>query len=110
MLQVIFCIAFYYVTVSVALVQTAKTYTKCVKVGTTSVNKTPFLNCACISAKHGAKLCTDVDKCTVFTYDDLTKMCRLYQMIDTINCDLNEKNGGITFTKETGRKHKIIFV
>lgn len=109
MLQIKFCIVFYFVSVSIVLVQTVKTYTKCVKVGTTSVNKTPFLTCACISAKHGAKMCTDVAECIVFTYDDLTKMCRLYQMIDTINCELNEKNGGMTFTKETGRKTQHCF-
>ncbi|CAC5420925.1 unnamed protein product [Mytilus coruscus] len=101
MLYIAYCIAFYEVTVSVVLAQTVKTYTKCVQVGTKSVNRNPFLNSDCISAIDGAIMCTEVAECTVFTYDDLTKTCRLYQMIDTVNCDFNEENGGITFTKET---------
>ncbi|CAC5425001.1 unnamed protein product [Mytilus coruscus] len=107
MLHIAFCIAFFDVTVSVVLTQTIESYTKCVQVGTTSVNKTPFLNSDCISAIDGAIMCTKVAECTVFTYDDLTKVCHLYQMIDTVNCDINEQNGGMTYTKDTDRKTQL---
>ncbi|CAC5400027.1 unnamed protein product [Mytilus coruscus] len=101
MLYIAYCIAFYDFAVSVVLAQSVETYTKCAQVGTASVSKTSFLNSVCISAIHCAKLCTEVAECNVFTYDYLTKMCRLYQMIDTVNCDLNKNNGGMTFIKET---------
>ncbi|CAG2207653.1 unnamed protein product [Mytilus edulis] len=100
MLHIAFCIAFFIVTVSVVLAQTIESYTKCVQLGTTSVNKFPFLYRNCISAIDGALMCTEVAECTAFTYDDLTKMCHLHQMIDTVNCDINKKNGEITFTKK----------
>ncbi|VDI36053.1 Hypothetical predicted protein, partial [Mytilus galloprovincialis] len=97
------------VTVSVVLAWNAETYTKCVQLGTTSVSKTPFLNLECMSVDDCAHMCSAFADCTVFTYDDcpsgifcpsLTKLCRLYQMIDTLNCELNDKNGGTILTKE----------
>ncbi|XP_063447311.1 uncharacterized protein LOC134726836 [Mytilus trossulus] len=100
MLPTTFCIVFFDVTVFLVLAETLKTYTKCVEAGTTSVNKIPFLENDCKSAVDGAKICKENDKCTVFTYDDLSKMCCLYQMNHTIKCDFNEKNGGMTFTTE----------
>ncbi|VDI33240.1 Hypothetical predicted protein [Mytilus galloprovincialis] len=83
------------------MAQTGSTYTKCRQVGTTSYNKHMFLNSECMSAIDCAIMCKEVATCTAFTYDDLTKTCRLYQKIETINCELNKENGGITFTKET---------
>ncbi|CAG2218641.1 unnamed protein product [Mytilus edulis] len=97
MLHIALCITFYDVIVSVILAQTVRTYTKCVQVGTTSVNKNPFLESDCKSAIGGAIMCRESAQCTDFTYDDLTKTCHLYQMNDTVKCDLNEKNGGMTF-------------
>ncbi|VDI63757.1 Hypothetical predicted protein, partial [Mytilus galloprovincialis] len=78
-----------------------KTYTKCAQVGITSLNKTPFLNSASKSAILCAKLCTEFAECYVFSYDELRKMCRLYQVMETVNCEMNKKYGVITFTKET---------
>ncbi|VDI50725.1 Hypothetical predicted protein [Mytilus galloprovincialis] len=100
MLHIALCIAFYDVIVSVILAQTVRTYTNCVQVGTTSVNKNSFLERDCKSAIGGAIMCRESAQCTDFTYDDLTKSCHLYQMNDTIKCDLNEKNGGMTFSTE----------
>ncbi|CAG2253720.1 unnamed protein product [Mytilus edulis] len=101
MLKIAYCLMLYDLTVSAVMAQTGYTYTKCLQVGTTSYNKNMFLKSDCISAIDCAIMCIEVAKCTAFTYDDLTKTCRLNQKIDTINCELNKENGGITFTKET---------
>lgn len=106
MLYIAYCIAFHNFTVSVILAQYVGAYTKCIQVGALSVSKTPFLESVCVSAIHCAQLCTEIDDCNVFTYDDLVKMCRLHQRIDTGNCDLNsKKNGRMTFTKLPGKKY-----
>lgn len=104
MLFIVYCIAFYNLPVSVVLAQYRETYTQCAQLGITSVRKSSFINSGSKSAMHCAKLCTEVAECYVFSYDNMSKTCRLYQMMETINCDLNKKNGGITFTKETGKK------
>lgn len=106
MLYIAFCITLYNFGVAVIPALYVGVYTKCIQVGTLSVNKTPFLNSVCVSAIHCAQLCTEIAKCNVFTYDDLIKMCRLHQRLGTGNCDLNtKKNGGMTFTKISGKKN-----
>lgn len=104
MLYIAYCIAFHNFAVSVVLAKYEGMYTKCAQVGITSVSKSPFLNSTSISDIHCAKLCTEVANCYVFSYDYLSEMCHLYQIITTLNCDSNEKNRGIIFTKETGKK------
>ncbi|CAC5415017.1 unnamed protein product [Mytilus coruscus] len=102
MQYIAYCIAFHNFAVSVVLAQYVGTYTKCVQVETLSVNKTSFLNSVCLSAINCAQLCTEITECKVFTYDDLIKICRMYQRIDTVNCDFNKNNGGLTFSKIAG--------
>lgn len=104
MLFIVYCIAFYNFPVSVVLAQYGETYTKCTQLGITSVSNSSFINSGSKSAIHCAKLCSEVAECYVFSYNYLSRTCRLYQMMETINCDLNKKNEGVTFTKETGKK------
>lgn len=104
-LYIVYCIAINDLTISFVLAQHEETYTNCVNVGTISVHPTPLLDSLCLSAVQEAIFCAEIAICNVFSYDRLSELCVFYW---SINCQLNDENGGTIFTNVTGRENTAL--